>query len=313
MEDTPIREPPKKHPLLQPIGNSIEGKVVLVSGCNRGIGKAFVECFLNYGAKKVYAACRSVKSAEIAFEDHLEAATRIVTLPESGTTDGNALTETKTETEAETTARRNTTGIVVPLRLDMSDADTISEIAKIATDVDIVVNNAGVLTRTTPLQGETAVKNLQHEMEINVYGLLRLANAFAPLLEARDGRGVLVQINSVASMRCAATNASTYSASKAASFSITQALRDELGSRGVHVISVHPGPIKTDMIADLPALVAVAPPSDTVAKSLIDAIRSSTDLPPFLVYPDQMAKGLGKAYASYANLVIEEGKAYGEE
>ena len=122
-----------------------------------------------------------------------------------------------------------------------------------------------------------------------------------------------MQINSVASMRCAVANASTYSASKAASFSITQALRDELGARGVHVVSVHPGPINTDMIADIPALVAVAPPTETVAESLVDAIRSSTNLPPFLVYPDQMAKGLGKAYASYAKLVIEEGKAYGEE
>ena len=122
-----------------------------------------------------------------------------------------------------------------------------------------------------------------------------------------------MQINSVASMRCAVPNASTYSASKAASFSITQALREQLGGQGVHVVSVHPGPINTDMLSDLPALVAIAPPTSIVAESLISSILSSTSLPPFLVYPDEKAKCMGRAYESFAKIVIEEGKAYGEE
>ena len=273
-----------KYSLLQPIGESMEGKVVLVTGANRGIGKAFVESFLDHGASKVYAACRSIESAENAFRKFLESA-----------------------------ANGEKSGIVVPLKLDLGDPETIREIALIAIDVDIVINNAGVLTRTTPLEGETAIQNLQYEMEINVYGFLRLANAFAPLLEGRDGKGLLVQINSVSSMRCAVPNVSTYSASKAASFSITQALRELLGARGIHIVSVHPGPVNSDMIADLPALVTIAPPTSVVSESLIDSIKSSTDLPPFLVYPDKKAKGLGRAYQSYADLVIEEGKAYGEE
>ena len=271
--------------LLQPLGESLEGKVILVSGANRGIGKAFVESFLAHGASKVYAACRSVESAEKAFPDFLETASNAT----------------------------KTNGIVVPLKLDLGDPQTIQNIATIATDVDIVVNNAGVLTRTTPLEGETAVQNLQYEMEINVYGFLRLANAFAFTLERRNGKGVLVQINSVASMRCAAPNASTYSASKAASFSMTQALRDQLRAKGVHVVSVHPGPISTDMLADVPSLAAIAPPTSVVAESLIAAICSSTNLPPFLVYPDSKSKAMGRAYESYAKLVIEGGKAYGEE
>lgn len=281
----------QKHHLLQPVGESVEGKVVLVTGANRGIGKAIVEAFLKHGASKVYAACRSVESAETAFRDCLESSVRAV---ETTTNDGNS-------------------GIVVPLRLDLGDPKTIQEIATIATDVDIVVNSAGVLTRTSPLEGEIAIKNLQHEMEINVYGFLRLANAFVPILECCDGKGVLVQINSAASLRCADPNASTYSASKAASFSLTQALRCQLRDRGVHVISIHPGPINSDMLADLPALAAISPPTSVVSESLIDSICSSTDLPPFLVYPDEKAKGLGNAYESYAKLVIEEGKAYGED
>lgn len=281
----------QKESLLKPIGESVQGKVILVTGANRGIGKAIVESFLDHGASKVYAACRSVKSAEDAFRDSLESSNKV----------------------QETATNGGKSGIVVPLRLDMGDPETIQEIARMATDVDIVVNNAGVLTRTTPLEGETTIQNLQYEMEINVYGFLRLANAFAPVLECREGKGVLVQINSAASMRCADPKASTYSASKAASFSFTQALRDQLRGRGVHVVSIHPGPINSDMLADLPVLAAIAPPTSVVAESLIDSICSTTDLPPFLVYPDQKAKGLGRAYQSYAKLVIEEGKAYGED
>lgn len=156
------------------------------------------------------------------------------------------------------------------------------------------------------------MSNLQYEMEVNVYGFVRLANAFAPLLERRSGRGVFVQLNSVASMRCGVVTASTYSASKAASFSMTQALRDEMGERGVHVVSVHPGPISTDMISDLPDLVRVAPPASAVAESLVGAIASADRNPPFLVYPDELSKGLGRAYEPFADLVIEQGKAYGD-
>lgn len=267
----------QKFPLLQPIG-SVEGKVVLVTGANRGIGKALVESFLDHGATKVYAACRSIESAESAFSKVLLAS-----------------------------------AFVVPLRLDLTDPQSIIEAASNATDVDIVINNAGAIARVMPLGGESTVDILKTLMDVNVYGFLRLANAFVPHLESNGngGRGVLVQLNSVASMRCNVVESSAYCASKAAAFSMTQALRDELGPRGVHLVSVHPGPINTEMIADFPDLVKVAPDPSIVSECLIDAISSSPI--PFLVYPDPLAKGLGQAYRSFAELVIEEGNSYGEQ
>lgn len=281
----------ERYPLLQPFGDTLTGKVIFVTGASRGIGKAFVESFLDSGASKVYAAVRNVEFAEAAFEGR---------------------TEKMQRSRKDGSEDKYVGGTVVPIRLDMSDHERIAEIATIASDVDIVINNAGVLTRTSPLDGETTVEGLKYEMDVNVYGLARLAHAFAPVLERRGGQGIFVQLNSVASLRCAAPNMATYSASKAAAFSLTQALRQELGALGVHVISVHPGPIATDMIADMPALASVAPPASTVAKSVIDAIVGNSE-PPFLVFPDKKAKGLGKTYESFAEIVIEQGNAFGAE
>jgi len=72
-----------------------------------------------------------------------------------------------------------------------------------------------------------------------------MAQAFAPILKTNGG-GALVQLNSIASMKNF-SDLATYSASKAASYSITQALRDVLKEQGTHVVSVHPGSIATDI------------------------------------------------------------------
>ena len=102
---------------------------------------------------------------------------------------------------------------VVPLRLDLADADSILAAAAAAPDVEIVVNNGGVLTTTGPLD-DAVFDALEYEMEVNVRGLLRVARAFAPVLKANGG-GAFAQVNSVVSLKSFASF-STYSASKAA-------------------------------------------------------------------------------------------------
>jgi short-subunit dehydrogenase len=163
--------------------------------------------------------------------------------------------------------------------------------------VTLVVNNAGVLKTATPLAAD-AIEAMQFEMDTNVYGLMRVAQAFVPVLKANGGGG-FVQLNSVASLK-SFPDFATYAASKAASYSITQALKWLLQDDGIAVVSVHPGPIATDM-ADTAGLTEIAEPASLVADAIIHALAAGD----FHAFPDTMAKQVGGAYAGFAKNVVE--------
>lgn len=196
-------------------------------------------------------------------------------------------------------------GVVFPLCMDLSKPDSIKSAAKEAGDVEIVINNAGILSYTQPL-AEDAVQQLQKEMDVNVYGFMNVAQAFAPILKTNGG-GVLCQVNSVGSLRCPLTSVSTYAASKAASYSMTQALRASLKEQNTFVMSVHPGPIKTDMVMgreDISKLTMETP--DVVAKEVIRSMEAGD----FLCFPDGLSKNLSRAYQPFADYVFEQGNIY---
>ena len=235
---------------------SVRNKVALVTGANRGIGKAIVESFLDHGARKVYLAVRNPGSTH-ELEDRY----------------GHR---------------------VVTLQYDAADADSARELAQQADDVDILVNNAGVLVPSSPL-GENAITALAHEFDINVFGLMRIVNAFTDILERRQG--ALVQLNSVVSIRNF-SDLSTYSASKAASYSLTQGLREKLGEKGVAVLSVHPGPIDTEMAAS--AGIEGGEPTRSVSEGIVAALEAGE----FHLFPDPMAKQIGGAYQGFSDSIV---------
>lgn len=185
---------------------------------------------------------------------------------------------------------------VVALALDLTSTESVAAAAAAAPDVEIVVNNGGVLRVNSPLEA-SAFENFAFEVDVNVLGLLRVAQSFAPVLKSNGG-GALVQLNSVASLKAFGSFA-TYSASKAASYSITQSLEQVLREQGTQVVSVHPGPIATEM-ADNAGLEGGEPPS-VVADSIMDALQNGR----FHAFPDEMARQFQQAYQTFAENIIE--------
>ena len=160
---------------------------------------------------------------------------------------------------------------VIPVPLDVTSADDIANAVRTCGDVSIVVNNAGILRSSASLV-PGAIDAARAEMETNFFGPMRMAQAFAPVLRDNGG-GALVNILSVLSF-ISMPQGATYSASKAAAWSLTNALRIELRRQGTLVVAVHAGFIDTDMAAAVNAE-KVSPQS--VAAQIVAALQADAE------------------------------------
>lgn len=128
------------------------------------------------------------------------------------------------------------------LALDVTDPASVSAAAAAATDVNLLVNNAGIASGAT-LLGD--LDQVHREMDTNVWGALSMVRAFAPALAANGG-GAVVNMASGASWM-ALPGATAYAVTKAALWNMGNALRHELAPQGTSVMSVHLGVADTDM------------------------------------------------------------------
>jgi len=242
------------------MGFDIRGKAALVTGANRGIGKALVEALLKRGASRVWAGVRRA----------------------------DALADLKASYGERLRL----------LQLDVTREDDVAAAAREATDVALLVNNAGVaLLMGAPATDAEWLRAGRQEIEVNLFGSFAMSQAFAPVL-ARQGGGAIANIISVAGLVSFPIFLS-YSTSKAALHSLTQGLRGGLREQGTQVYGVYPGPVDTEMAAKRPFEKAA---TADVAEAILDGLAAGTPD----VFPDKMARHIGETFLRSPKALEEE-------
>lgn len=174
---------------------------------------------------------------------------------------------------------------VTPVRIDVTKPAEVRAAAALAQDTRLLINNAGVLASFNALTAEP--QQLHDDLQVNALGMLDVARAFAPVLVTNQPSAIVNVLSVVALGSMPALGG--YSASKAAAWSFTQALRAELGAKGVQVHAVFPGPIDTDMIKtfDMPKTSAA-----DVARAILDGVLAGNDN----IAPDPMSASVLETY-----------------
>lgn len=192
----------------------LEGRTALITGCNRGIGKATLEAFAKNGAN-VWAHARR---ADEKFTSYCEGLAK-----ETGVT-------------------------ITPIFFDLADSNQVKEAMKAflaaKPTVDILVNNAGVIH--TALFQMTPVEKMKELFEVNYFSQMLLTQYIVKLM-SRQKRGSVINISSSAAFE-ANEGRSAYAATKAAFQASTRVLAKELAAFGIRVNAIAPGLTETDMM-----------------------------------------------------------------
>jgi NAD(P)-dependent dehydrogenase (short-subunit alcohol dehydrogenase family) len=184
---------------------------------------------------------------------------------------------------------------VTPIRVDILDAAQVRQLATTVRDVNLLINNAGVAAFGSLLNGSPEL--VERDMKTNYFGTLEVVRTLAPVIE-KTGGGAIVNILSIVALANMPALGG-YSASKAASLSMTQAARAELSKKGIRVHAVYPGPVDTDMAKgiDLPK----TSPADVV-RAVLDGVEAGQDD----IFPDPMSVNIGALWANDPKALISQ-------
>jgi short-subunit dehydrogenase len=238
----------------------IKDRKILITGASRGLGRALAFAFAVGGAREVFAGAR--KAEDIAA---LKREATALSLP------------------------------VTPIKLDVTIEDEIQHAAGLGF-IDILVNNAGVAGYGDPSRMDFA--SASAEMNVNYFGALRMTRALAPAMIER-GEGMIVNV-ATAFARVNLPLVGTYCASKAALLSLGQALRAYLSEKGVHVMTVMPTTIDTDMSrgAEAPKMT-----TEFVAGEILRHIREESIDPPIGEEAERVLESLRKDPAALEKML----------
>lgn len=194
--------------------DSLKNKNVVITGCNKGIGKAALENFAKYGAN-IFACVRTSNSEFIKFISELKKKYKVK---------------------------------IYIIKLDLSKKSNIIEsvkkITEITKDIDVLVNNAGVLFNS--LFQMTSEKQLQEMFQINYFSQVYLTQIISRLM-SKNKKGNIIFISSTSGLN-GDYGRFAYSSSKAAILSLTKTLSKELSNYHIRVNAISPGLTETDLM-----------------------------------------------------------------
>jgi 3-oxoacyl-[acyl-carrier protein] reductase len=193
------------------MSRTLEGKIALITGGSRGIGAAIAKRLAAEGA-----------DVAITYTKGADAAASVVK-------------------EIERAGRK-----AIAIQADATDAGAVEAAVEKAVEIfgrlDVLVNNAG--TAIPKRFEETTLEELDHVIDVNLRGTLVATQA---ALKHMKSGGRIIMIGSTAGERALVPGLVPYSATKGAVKMFSQGLSRELGSRGITVNNVEPGPIDTDL------------------------------------------------------------------
>lgn len=160
---------------------------------------------------------------------------------------------------------------VQAIKLDVTNPADVAAAAALATDVTLVINNAGIAA-TGGFMAPDSIESAQRHLDTNLFGSLRVAQAFAPVLAANGG-GALLNVLSIASW-INGPLLGVYAMSKSAAWAMTNGLRNDLRAQNTQVLGLHMGFVDTDLTKGLDAPKSTP---ESIVKQAFDGLEAGAE------------------------------------